>query len=273
MAKLPEDTRLKTEKAIEDEKILQAPRSYLGMSGLGGKCSRAMWYGFRLCSKRYITPRENRLFQRGHREEPIIVADLEAAGMVHYDDQAEVIDGHGHIKGHCDGKLRNVPDAPKTDHLAEFKTANDKNFKDMVKKAVKKSKPVYYGQMVLYMYKFRLKRALFVMVNKNDDKRYYERVSCDNKHAKELIQKGIDIISSEVPLEKIGSSTWFECKWCDHYELCHFGAQPEKTCRSCMFCDIHNEGKWACSMRDTWLTWEVQQKGCSAYRLMEGLIG
>jgi len=273
MALLPVDTRLKTEQLIEDQELIQKPREYLGMSGLGGDCSRAMWYGFRLCSKRTITPRQARLFGRGHKEEPIIVESLEAVGMEHFDDQAEIVECHGHCKGHCDGKLRNVPDAPKTDHLAEFKTANDKNFKDMCKKGVKKSKPIYYAQMALYMYGFGLKRALFIMVNKNDDSRYYERVACDNVLAKELLQKGMDIISSEVPLEKIGGPNWFKCKWCDHYQVCHFGEMPQKSCRTCQSCDIHDDGKWACSLRDEWLTWEVQQVGCSAYHLMEGLKG
>ncbi len=266
------DTRTKVEKMMEDGKIKGDIRTYLGVSSIGDPCTRKLWYSFRWVSApEQITKRQNRLFGRGHKEEPIIVADLEACGMEHYDDQDECIACHGHVKGHCDGKLRNVPDAPKTPHLAEFKTANDKNFAKAKKDKVKLGFPVYYAQMVVYMYLFGLKRALFIMVNKNTDERYYERIKADNKYAKELLLRAEDIIMSEIPPEKRFKSTYFSCKWCLHYNVCHFGLKPQVNCRTCNFCDIHNEGKWACSLKEEWLDKEDQLAGCSSHRLLEGL--
>lgn len=272
MAKLPIDTRLKVEHQIEDGLIKQDLRPYLGISRIGAKCARALWYGFRLCSQSAITPRVNRLFQRGHREEEIIQADLRKIGIWHHDDQKEVIAGNGHIKGHIDDLLDFIPDAPKTTHLGEYKTHNDKSFKDLKNKGVKLSKPVHYAQMICYMKLLKLKRGLYIAVNKNDDARYYERISANDKKADELIQRGIDIISTEISPERIGESTWFECKWCGHYEICHFGELPLKNCRTCEYCDIHDEGKWRCSSYKIELAFSQQLLGCSKHRYMKGLI-
>lgn len=271
MAKLPVDTRLKVEKLIEDEFVIQGFRPYLGISGIGEKCARKIWYGFRFCSQQKISQRMHRLFQRGHREEPIIQADLRKIGIHHHSAQKEVVDGNGHIKGHIDDTLENVPDAPKTPHLGEYKTHNDKSFKDLKNKGVKLSKPVHYAQMICYMKKLKLKRGLYIAVNKNDDARYYERISSDDEKATELIQRGFDIISTEVPPEKIGNSTWFECKWCGHYEICHFGELPLKNCRTCEFGDIHDEGKWKCSGYKIWLSFAQQLLGCGKHRFLKSL--
>jgi len=274
MAKLPVDTRLKIEKAIEDGMVVQAFRPYLGLSGIGDSCSRKLWYGFRLCAVVQITQRLHRLFQRGHKEEPIIQADLRRAGAVCHvtqDNQPEAVCGNGHIKGHLDDVITKLKDAPKTPHLGEYKTHNDKSFKDLLKRGMKLSKPVHYAQMVCYMHLFKLKRGLYVAVNKNDDSRYYERISADPDKANELISKGEDIISTEIPPQRIGNSTWYECKWCNYYQICHFGEAPLKNCRTCKFVDIHDEGKWRCSGLKIWLSFEQQQLGCQRHKYLEGL--
>ncbi len=274
MAQLPIDTRLEIEKAIEDGLISQNPRPYLGMSSLAAKCSRQLWYGFRMVALKKINPRMNRLFGRGHNEEPIIQNDLRRSGvicLVDPDNQPEFAHGSGHIKGHPDDKLRNLPGAPKTDHLGEYKTHNDKSFKDLKKKGLKVSKPVHYGQMVVYMHKWKLERGLYIAVNKNDDARYYERISANKELAEELLAKGVDIISAEIPPQKIGGSTWFECKWCDYYEVCHFGEEPLKNCRTCHYGDICDNGIWECSNYEIGLSFGQQQLGCDNHRLLEGL--
>ena len=273
MALLPIDTRLKVEQKIEDGLITQDFRPYLGISGIGDKCNRKLWYGFRLCAKIKITKRVQRLFMRGHYEEPIIQSDLRKAGIVCHvtqDNQPEVVCGNGHIKGHFDDILTNVPDAPKTPHLGEYKTHNDKSFKDLKKRGLKLSKPIHLAQMICYMHLYKLKRGLYVAVNKNDDTRHYERIAANPDQANELIQKGESIIRTEIPPNRIGNSTWYECKWCNYYQICHFGEIPLKNCRTCKFCDIHDEGKWKCSGLKIELSFEQQQLGCYRHKYMEG---
>jgi len=272
MAKIPEKKELLVQAAIEDREIKSDLRAYLGMSILGKDCPRELWYSFRICAQEIIKPRQKRLFARGHNEEPIIIADMMAADLHVHSDQLECVDETGHIKGHIDGIAENVPDAPKTPHLLEMKTANDKNFKELVKQGLEKKFPVYYAQMILYMHKLKLKRGLFVATNKNDDSRYYERVYPNNQKAKELLVRGVDIISSEVPPAKIGSATHYKCKWCKYYDICHFNGAVLKTCRSCSYCDLCNDGVWSCSRySNLQLAFEQQLLACDNYDLMESL--
>ena len=274
MAKLPVDTRLKVAIEIEDGFVEQKFRPYLGISGIGHSCMRKLWYGFRLCDKPKITPRQDRLFNRGHREEPIIQSDLRRVGITcHVDqyNQPEVVTGYGHIKGHVDDILTGVPDAPKTKHLGEYKTHNDKSFKDLKRKGVKASKPMHYAQMVCYMDLLGLTRGLYIGVNKNDDERYYERISSDPDKAKELFEKGMKVISTKAPPERIGNSTWYECKWCDYYMLCHFQGTPLKNCRTCKQITIKKEGKWFCLAHGLYLSFEQQKQGCGKHEYLEGL--
>ncbi|MCP3685784.1 MAG: hypothetical protein GY861_24310 [bacterium] len=271
MVLIPTSTKLKVEQMIEGATVEPDIRGYLGISSLASECERKLWYGFRICATEILTPRMKRLFSRGHREEPIIVKDLQSIGIIHHSDQKEVIFANGHGKGHCDGILENVPDAPKTPHLSEFKTANDKNFKKIKKEGIHSVYPVYTGQADCYSHLLDLKRTLFVVVNKNDDERYYERYHNDPKRAVELIDRGVDIISSELPPEKRWNSKWYKCKWCKYYEVCHMGMPVKKTCRSCQACDIHDHGKWRCSRYDIELTLMQQLLGCNKYILLTGL--
>ena len=273
MAKLPTDTRLKTEQLIEDKKVESELRPYLGLSSIADKCARKLWYAFRLCADEEITPRQKRLFSRGDREEPIVLKDLESIGVVVLSTQDTYISGNGHIKGHSDGRLINVPDAPKTEHLSEIKTANDKNFKKIKKEGLQKFSPTYWGQIHTYMHLGKLTRCLYIVVNKNDDSRYYQRFNVDHELAKDLLSRGFDIISTETPPPKMpcASATWFECKWCKFYGVCFQNEEVKKTCRSCKSCDICDDGKWECSKYGIELSFAQQLLACKRYELMETL--
>jgi len=267
--------------AIENEPDYS--RSYIGMSGLGN-CARSIWFGFRFVQKGSINTRTMRIFSYGHYAETIMIEALESIGIELWntlDDQDEFIDCYGYAKGHPDSYCKNIPGAEKTIHLVEFKTMNDSSFKDTVKKGVEKSKPIYYAQMVIYMYKKELTRALFMAVNKNNSEFYTERVHSNNSFAKELIEKGNTIVFCEDynELPRIGSNSpsWYQCKWCNYNDLC-FGnkkIKPEHyNCRNCINCDLINNGKFACSSDKSKengyeLSIEEQKKGCNLHKLME----
>lgn len=266
MSELTGDFRLKIEKQIEDHHFESTHREYLGFSILGHECWRKLWYDFRCVKKTFHSARQKRLFSRGHREEPIIITDLAKAGVVVHSDQKEVVICQGHCKGHCDGIAENVPDAPKTPHLLELKTCNDKHFKQLKKKNLKKTFPVYYAQMVGYMSELFLTRGLFIVVNKNTDERYYERIKENPSLARDLRQKAWAIISSEIPLPRINASpSYFQCNWCDYKDICHHEHYVEENCRTCSGGDICDNGKWECSFFGTEIFFEKQMKGCPSY--------
>ena len=267
---------------IEDKVVDGEMRGYLGLSQIGNECSRALWYDFRFASKKRFSARIARLFARGHREEPIIIRDLEDIGINVHSDQAEVTCGYGHIKGHIDGIAGNVPDAPKTPHLLEFKTANDKKFKKLIElQNYCEWNSVYEAQVHCYMHLLKLNRALVVVVNKNDDSRYYERIERDSAVTTETIRKGEGIILSEYPLDRLpptnGRGHHWKCSWCDHKAICLHQAEPLRNCRTCQYCDMENNGKWSCSEKERngqtyFLTLEQQIAGCKDWRKMKGLL-
>lgn len=308
MAKLPVDNRLLIEQAIEDQVTQGEMRGYLGLSQIGEPCSRKLWYDFRFCSKKEFPARVVRLFQRGHREEPIIIADLRKAGvkvftpdeclemgysvveMKNGERQVEVVAGYGHIKGHGDGLGINIPDAPKTLHYLEFKTMKEGKSKTSKRKpthfhalrehGVEEAQPQYWAQCQTMMRLLKSTRTLFIAANKNNDDRHYERIRLDLSMANELLKRGEGIILSEFPLNRLpptnGRSHNWKCNFCDHKEICLERAEPLRNCRTCQYCDIESEGKWSCSekgdnLNKYWLPLEKQIVGCPDWRKMNGL--
>ena len=279
-------TCFKTTKHLLDSgTIPQKPRSYLGMSGLGDPCARKLWYDFRWYSPDAITPRLKRLFARGHREEPEIEKILREIGYIvndaktiediladtgctlDEDNQIEMVAGFGHMKGHSDGVVENVVEAPLTVHLAEYKTASDSKFKGYKKvNNLKKSHPVYYAQTQLYMHFLKLTRCLWIVVNKNDDDLHIERIRYDKGFAEDLIRKGESIIIAEFPHKAAyPSKTFFECRWCNHKEICWSNAAPQMNCRTCDYISIEHGGKWECIYHKAELSTAKQRKGCENY--------
>jgi len=269
LTKFKNTTAAKIEELTEPGEL----RPYLGCSKLGHSCDRYLWYSFRWCYNREIPARLKRLFNRGHREEPAIEAELAKIGIQTFDDQAEVVLGFGHCKGHCDGKGLGIVEAPKTVHLMEYKTMSDKYFKEISKtRSVKVSKPVYYAQMQIYMYKLKLTRAMFIAVNKNTDAMYFERVKLDKGYAQDLERKAERIILSEDPPPKKFKPTWFECRFCDANAICHGNAHVERNCRTCDYLDLHPEGRWKCSYYDDLqLVTDQQRLGCQHYKLLKSI--
>jgi len=256
----------------------EPPRGYLGGSEIGKECSRALWYSFRKCSKPDFDGRLFRLFNRGHREEETFVEELRGIGCeVHEFDadgnQFEVIACDGHFKGHTDGVALGIPEAPKTWHLLEMKTSSAKLFKKVSEKGVEAEKPQHYAQMQVYMHLLGLKRALYMVVNKDNDELYTERLRYDKKKAQALIHKAQSIINATTPPERISDrADSFACKFCDAHDLCHGTSEvavdvPELSCRQCVHAVPIEDGQWACKLKDCDAT-EV----CEHHLFLPGLI-
>jgi hypothetical protein len=200
---------------------------------------------------------------------------LETAGIQFWGDQTEIVFCYGHGKGHCDGMCTGVIEAPKTVHLCEFKTLNDKGFKEMVKFGCESATPKYFSQCQIYMKFLNLTRTLFIVVNKNDDNIYMERIKYDKNKADKLVRKAESIILSEGIPDKPFKPTWYECRFCDAATICHGDSEPEVNCRTCQFIDIENEGKWSCSHYGLELSTEQQRMGdkCKSYQQAKIFIG
>jgi len=176
-----------------------------------------------------------RLFETGNREEERIIRNLRSAGLQVWDrgddgNQIRFEMFGGRFAGSIDGMVVGIPEAPKTPHLLEIKTSSDKNYKALIKTGVEKAKPLHFAQMMVYMGALDLKRALYIVVNKNDDSIYSERIEFHKPTYDLLINKAERIVTSDAPLERWES---FECKWCEFQKICNWEEMPRVCCRTC----------------------------------------
>lgn len=264
-------------------------RMHLGGSVIGNECDRAIWYTFRWADHEVLPGQKLRLFQTGHLQEPRVHADLRRIGIDVHDAtpdgaQWKVATLGGHFGGSLDGAVLGVIEAPKTWHLLEVKTANQKNFTAMQSKGLKKSKPAHYEQTMTYMGLAKLTRALYVMVNKNTDEIYTERVRFDQAEFDRIIAKAKRIITATEPPEKCSQDpTWYACGYCKFNAICWGPKAPESNCRTCAHStpDITGdaalgEGKWICSNEklasNPVLSEALQRTGCQEHRIIPILL-
>jgi len=212
----------------------------------------------------------NRLFRRGDWEENRIVADLEHVGMFFHSPQVEVVGLAGHVQGHIDGILYDVPGFEETSFLAEFKTANDKYFKQFQKLKCKKANQKYWYQAQSYMGRLKLKYCLFIVTNKNDEKRYIEIIEFNQDDFDYIESVALQILELDEPPERIGGPTWHECKFCNFYMVCHFGEKINKNCRTCRVGTIEDNYIWTCDGNKV-LSLKDQEIGCDKHKFLEGL--
>ena len=268
MAIIPKRNAIK-ELLDSREILVDKPRPYLGYSGMANACQRALKYGFHWCYDRSHPARVERIFRRGDYEETVLEAEFKAIGIKMYDDQLGVSGGHGYARGHIDGKVEGVPGYPDETMLLEIKTMNDKRFKEYNKKGLREISPTYYGQIMSYMGKLGMKKVLYVVSNKNDENRSYDIIEFDEDEYNRLEDVANVIpVMTELP-EKIGGKTWFSCKYCDSRQICHYGADIKKTCRSCKNISLEGNGKWGCAIGSNDLDYNEQLSACDNYELDE----
>ena len=246
-------------------------REHCGASGIGNPCERAIYYSFRWTTKPEHSGRLLRLFRRGQDEEQVFIDDLRAIGLTVSEGpepgkQWRFGDFGGHFAGSMDAAILGLIEAPKTWHVGEFKTANKKSFDDIFKNGVKKSKPLHFAQMQMYMHWSGMRRAVYIVVCKDDDRRYLERIEYDRYCAGELEEKAKRIIFAKTPPPKLSDRPdYYLCKWCDHYEVCHQGDDPEVNCRTCSYSEPTLAGKWKCNRHNDLIQLSTQKTGCEDY--------
>lgn len=269
-------------------------RLHLGASQIGNECARHIWLNFRWFSKDNFDARILRLFNRGHAEEPRLIALLQMIGAeVKFADrtgrQFKISDCGGHFGGSVDAVARNiVPDKPNMTVLVEFKTHGNASFVKMVGKLTEYrahlkdparhpfkgrgmyvAKPEHFTQMQIYMSKLGIKMGLYVAVNKDTDDIYLEFINPRPSIASFAIEHAQSIIDTPIPPDRIcRDETFFKAKLCPNCDVCFSQIEPLKNCRTCAKVIPAENGTWVCGGRSgrTVLTKSDQEKACSAYR-------
>ena len=253
-------------------------RTHLGASLIGKACERALWYDFRWTTKAKFPGRVLRLFETGNREEERLVRNLRRTGatVVEVDPQSgrqfRVAAHGGHFGGSLDAVAINLIEAPKTWHVVEFKTHAQKSFTDLAAKKVRESKPQHYAQMQVYMLLTEISRAIYLAVNKNTDDLYVERIELDAAFAAQLLEKAGRIIFAQNPPARIHEDpAWYQCRFCDHADVCHGKQAAEINCRTCLHA-TPIDGGWQCARHNKSLSEADQRTACERHLYLPSLI-
>jgi hypothetical protein len=129
--------------------------------------------------------------------------------------------------------------------------------------------------MQTYMHALKLKRALYVAVNKNTDEIYTERVAYDKAKALAVFATAELVVGAPEPLTKISTDpSWFACKFCDHRAICQLGEveRLERNCRTCASSTPLPNGRWVCEHHGTDLDVEAQRAGCEDHLFIPALL-
>jgi hypothetical protein len=270
-------------------------RPHLGASQIGRSCWRQIWLNFRWTLKPKHPGRLLRLFERGSEEEPRFVRDMIACGMDVMDtdpetgEQFRVSAIDGHFGGSMDGIVTNgVPGALNKVHVLELKTANQNSFRRTRKEGVQVAKPEHYAQMQTYMGLLieagkAVRRALYLMVCKNDDDIHDEVLDFDEPAYKSIMRKAESIVYAEAPPARIdGKPDKWPCNWCDSKTICHSDegyAEIDRNCRTCASVvperggeDSAEGGQWRCTLYDEVLNFEAQCRGCQSHVINPSIL-
>lgn len=271
MAPIPPPRSLTVEAIYAAYKASNEHYDSLGLSvgELGNKCDRYLYYTLHWASQpEDIDGRKIRIFRRGDIEEDRLVEDLRNIGVEVWGQQERIRLVSGHVRGKIDGRGLGFPEAPKTEHLLEFKSSNRKNFIPLKKKGMQECKPLHYVQCQLGMHMLGLSRAFYFVTNKDDEDIYPERIDYDVEFCLRTLARAERIIRATEPPPRISDKPdFFACTWCKHHAVCHEQELPRVTCRSCIHAtpEFGGDCHWSCARWNKPLSVDEQKAGCGAH--------
>ena len=257
-------------------------RSHLGASLIGRECKRYLWYVFRWCLHEKTTGRQQRLFNRGHREEARFIEWLEGIGFkVWFENRDEgpnekgefpqyrISDVMGHFGGSLDG-IAVLPERYGIEEpvLLEFKTnGTGQGFNKLAEDGMPIAKPEHFAQTSTYGKKYNFRYCVYLNINKNDDSLHIEVVKLNHNLGEQMIMKAEQIIMSQTaPARLSDNPTFHKCGYCAMKDICHKGAIPEVNCRSCAFARPVDNAEWFCEIHNGNIPKDFIAKACPSYK-------
>lgn len=237
MATIPKQTDPTIEamkRAIEA--LPKDSRDYLGASLIGDQCARKIWYEYNKYPRAPFDADSLMNFEDGHRTEELTAKRLRMVQGVelytHDENGNQFGFSHfnGKFKGHADGVIRGLLQAPKAWHVWENKACGQKKFDEFVKltekydekSVLQKWNEQYFVQAQILMHFLKIDRH-YLTVALAGGRDY---ASCRTNYQAEIAEKTIDkaekIINAKVEPERISNKKdFFICSWCDFRDICH----------------------------------------------------
>ncbi len=190
------------------------PRFRLGLSQIGHKCPRFLWYCHNKYPQKQPEGRVLSLFQIGNLVEDQLIMDFAKAGIIIRDQQKSVSFTYNDItlKGFCDGIVTGLLESDQ-EHLWECKTVNKKGFAKFLKYGYEAYSGVYKAQVHAYMLGLKLKNAFVTVYCKDDSQLYQERIKLKKEWIIEKLQDVFAAISGDIPERVCPRPDFWEAKW------------------------------------------------------------
>lgn len=243
---------------------------------IGTECDRALWLAFRRASvPETIDWRKRRIFERGNIEEERLLDLLRIIGCEVTEQQSRVRGAGGHLRGKIDAQTIGLPDAPKTDHVVECKSAKASVFSALAKGGVKKAMPMHYATLQFYLFKRGLSRCLYMCTNKDNEDLHLERVELDVEFAMRAEARIERIISMDSPPGRLcNKRDDFRGAFCRQAEVCWGETMPRSHCRTCLHSSPIMDGNagWDCARWSKPLSLAEQDAGCEAHLFVPSLV-
>lgn len=260
----------------------QLPRQYLGASGIGGNCERALFYSFRWASKGGVDARGLKAIADGHASEQVMIKRLMLVNDVElWVEESGAQIGFSDIGGHFMGNLDGIIKHPSIGTAVwENKATNIKKFETLKKlkaenesTALKKWDQTYYGQAQIYMHYMGLGVHYLTCCTPGGRDMASVLTHYNEPDALALIERAKRVIFGDGPATRISSDpAWFECRWCKHQNTCHGVTLPQVNCRTCAHATPKAEGGWMCEKFACDLSFEAQLEGCVSHRYHPRLL-
>lgn len=215
--------------AIEAEQKPYTSKN-IGFGEIGHECSRYLWYKINTDIPEIFESGTLRIFRNGHKDEATMAEDLrKVQGITLFTNDAkrenkqykfDFLDGR--LTGRLDGVIVGLLQSPKTPHVWEHKSVNEKKFKEIQKiGTIKVWDEKYNAQAHLVMFGAELERHYLTVSTPGLRTITSVRTELNKNYAEGLIQKAERIINAKTPPEKIGGPDYFMCKFCRFYNTCH----------------------------------------------------
>jgi hypothetical protein len=231
LSSLESDPTLEEAKRIAVLENSQQPvRDYLGASQIGHLCERAIWYSFNGYEEKEKTAKGVFAIEDGHRTEELVVERLnKVSGVKVHSRQNGFTDFDGKFKGHIDGIIDGLLQAPKTSHLFEVKCCNEDKFKKLDKEKRERGEKsalehwdiVYYAQAQIYMLKMGLDRHYLVCALPGGRDMISVRTDLNTERANGYLKRAHRVINATFAPDRVAeNSDFYICKFCNFKAEC-----------------------------------------------------